>query len=373
MRIGVPKEIKPNENRVALTPAGAKNLVESGHEVVVQTDGGLGSGFANDDYERAGAGLVSAAAAWDSDLVLKVKEPLEEEYPFLQQQMLFTYLHLAGVDPKLTERLLAQQTTAIAYETVEDAAGKLPLLAPMSAIAGNMAVSVGNYFLSRTHQGRGVLLGQVLGERQGKVVIIGDGVVGRYAAQRAEGIGSQTCIMGRHGERAEAIARTISPEVRYVLSNPDAIAEEIQTADLVVGAVLQRGGRAPIVVTEAMVQSMQPGAVIVDVSIDQGGCVETAVPTTHADPIYCKHGVIHYCVANMPGAYPRTATIMLTNATLPYVLRLAQDGWAALAADPGLGKGVNTCRGKITCAAVAEALGRSESYVHLGELALLDS
>ncbi len=370
MRIGVPKEIKVNENRVALTPKGVKELISAGHEVVVQTDAGLGSGFANTDYVQAGAALGSAVDAWTAELVLKVKEPLETEYQFLQNQILFTYLHLAGVDPKLTDQLLARQTTAIAYETVEDAAGKLPLLAPMSAIAGNMAVSVGNYFLGRMHQGKGVLLGRILGERHGKVVIIGDGVVGRHAVQRADGIGAYTCLVGRHPERAAEIAQMISPDVRYVLSTPDNIAQEIQTADLVVGAVLQRGGRAPIVVTEAMVKSMQSGAVIVDVSIDQGGCVETAVATTHGDPVYCKHDVVHYCVANMPGAYPRTSTIMLTNATLPYVLRLAQKGLAALVADPGLAKGVNTFQGRLTCAAVAEALGRNDSYTPLGDLLL---
>ena len=365
MRIGVPKEIKVNENRVALTPKGAKELVSAGHEVVVQTDAGLGSGFANADYGQAGATLVSAADAWAAELVLKVKEPLATEYQFLQNQMLFTYLHLAGVDPKLTEQLLARKTTAIAYETVEDAAGKLPLLAPMSAVAGSMAVSMGNYFLGRTHQGKGVLLGRILGERHGRVVIIGDGVVGRHAAQRANGIGGHTCLVGRHLERAAEIAQTISPDIRYVLSTPDNIAQELETADLVVGAVLQRGGRAPIVVTEAMVRSMQPGTVIVDVSIDQGGCVETAVATTHGEPVYLRHDVVHYCVANMPGAYPRTSTIMLTNATLPYVLRLAKKGLAALVADPGLGKGVNTFQGHLTCAAVAEALGQPDSYKRL--------
>ena len=367
MRIGVPKEIKNNENRVALTPQGSKALVSDGHEVLIQTDAGLGSGFANTDYEKAGAVLVSATNAWAADLVLKVKEPQAEEYPFLHNQMLFTYLHLAGVDPKLTEQLLERQTTAIAYETVEDAAGKLPLLAPMSAIAGNMAVSVGNYFLSRTHQGRGILLGRVLGTRHGEVVMIGDGVVGRHAAQRANGIGAHTCIVGRHPERAAEIAHTISPYVRYVLSTPERIAKVIQTADLVVGAVLQRGGRAPIVVTDAMVRSMKPGAVIVDVSIDQGGCVETAVPTNHANPIYVKHDIVHYCVANMPGAYPRTSTIMLTTATLPYVLCLAGEGLAALAADPDLAKGVSTFQGSLTCAAVAEALGRPDAHIPLAD------
>ncbi|MGB8698229.1 MAG: alanine dehydrogenase [Thermosynechococcaceae cyanobacterium] len=368
MRIGVPKEIKNNENRVALTPEGAKVLVSAGHEVTIQTDAGLGSGFANVDYEHAGATLVSFIEAWAADLVLKVKEPLPEEYPLLQNQMLFTYLHLAGGDPILADHLLERCTTAIAYESVEDSTSRLPLLAPMSAIAGNMAVSVGKYFLSRTYHGRGVLLGRILGERHGKVAIIGDGVVGQHAAQQADGIGAHTCIMGRHPERADEIAQTISPSIRYVLSTPDLIAQELQTADLVVGAVLQRGGRAPIVVTEAMVQSMQPGAVIVDVSIDQGGCVETAVPTSHANPIYSKYDVVHYCVTNMPGAYPRTATIMLTHVTLPYVLCLAQEGLAALVADPGFAKGVNTFRGHFTCRAVAEALGRTETYAPLSSL-----
>jgi alanine dehydrogenase len=350
-------------NRVALTPAGAHELAAAGHAVLVEAGAGIGSGFPDGDYARAGADLVTAQAAWNTDLVLKVKEPLAQEYLYLQEQMVFIYFHLAGVTPALTGALLASGTTAIAYETVEDDRGSLPLLAPMSAVAGNMAVTMGNYYLARFNNGKGMLLSRLFGVRYGKVVIIGDGVVGRHSAQAADSLGAHVHIVGRHPERAPALERDISTEIRFVQSEPGNIAAEMLDADLVIGAVLRRGARAPHVVTEAMVRRMQPGSVIVDVSIDQGGCVETARATTHGAPVYETHGVIHYCVANMPGAYPRLSTLALTRATLPYALRLAGTGLDALRADPGFARGVNTPHdGRITCRAVAEALGRLDTF-----------
>jgi alanine dehydrogenase len=365
MEIGVPKETKADEYRVALTPDGARTLVEAGHRVTVERDAGTGSGFTDEQYAAVGASLRTATEAWDADLVLKVKEPLPPEYPRLKGQMLFTYLHLAGTDPALTDALLRAGTTAVGYETVEDAQGRLPLLAPMSAVAGNMAVTVGNYFLARFRGGKGMLLSEVLGRRFGKVVIVGDGVVGRHAARAADALGAEVWVFGRRRERAAAFRREVSERIHLRLSEPGGIARELEHADLVVGAVLVRGGRPPHVVTEEMVASMEPGSVIVDVSIDQGGCVETSRPTTHAEPVFQAHGVTHYGVTNMPGAYPRLSTLALTDATLPYARRLADQGPDALRADPRFACGLNTYRRRITCRAVAEALDR------LGEFAAL--
>lgn len=362
MKIGVLREIKEKENRVALTPDGARILAQAGHNVLVQSGAGNGSGFADTNYAEAGAVLVDAETAWDTELVLKVKEPVASEYGHLREQMVFTYFHLAGVAPALTDALLAHKTTAIAYETVEDEAGKLPLLAPMSAVAGNMAVTMGNYYLARFNNGKGMLLGQLFRERYGKVVIIGDGVVGRHSARVADGMGSNVYLAGRHPDRLPALRAEISEDINFVLSEPKHIAAELVNADLVIGAVLSRGARAPHVVTEAMVRNMQQGSVIVDVSIDQGGCVETARPTTHGEPVYEKHGVIHYCVTNMPGAYPRLSTLALTQATLPYALQLADNGLEALRADRAFARGVNTHAGRITCKAVAGALQRMDSF-----------
>lgn len=366
MDIGVLKELLDSEFRVALTPIGATALVAAGHRVCIENGAGVGSGFSDADYWKAGAELVSAPAAWACDLVLKVKEPLPVEYPRLATQIVFTYFHLAGGDPALTKALLDQDTTAIAYETVTDAGGKLPLLAPMSAIAGDMAVIVGNYHLARTGGGKGMMLAWVLGERFGKVVIIGDGVVGRHAAQVAIGMGAQVTVIGLDPARGRELRQQLSPELRYVLSTPERVAAEVVDADLVVGAVLRVGARAPQVVTEAMVQRMQPGSVIVDVSIDQGGCIATSLPTSHRDPVFTRHGVIHYCVTNMPGAYPRLATLALTRATLPYVLKLAGGGLAAVRADPGFARGVNTHASRITCQAVADALHMSARTANFG-------
>ena len=368
MKIGVIKEIKDKESRVGLTPDGVRRLAGDGHPVRVEQGAGEGSGFSDDDYVRAGAEIVAAPMAWDSELVVKIKEPLPAEYGYLRGQIVFTYFHLAGVTPTLTEQLLEHRTSAVAYETVEDAAGRLPLLAPMSGVAGNMAVSMGSYYLARPAGGKGMLLGSVLGHAYGKVVIIGDGIVGLHAARVAAGIGARLVIVGRHPEREAALQQDISPALRYRRSEPDSIAQELRDADLVVGAVLIRGGRTPNVVSEAMIMAMQPGSVIVDVSIDQGGCVATSRPTTHSDPVFQVHGVTHYCVANMPGAYPRTSTLALTHATLPYVHRLAADGIAALRSDTAFAKGLNTHAGYVTCEAVAEALDLKSRYRPFADL-----
>ena len=362
MKIGVPKEIKDQESRVALTPAGARRLVEAGHAVWIEQDAGLESGFSNREYLDAGARLGNARDAWGSELVLKVKEPLATEYGYLQNQMLFTFLHLAGVPRALTETLLRQKTTALAYETLEDSEGSLPLLAPMSAVAGNMAALMGAYYLARSQGGSGVQLGQVLGTRHGKVLIIGDGVVAHHAAKSAYGLGATVFVAGLDRRKGERMRREIGADLNYLLSNPEAIALHAREADLLVGAVLQRGAKADFVISEEMVKTMRPGSVIVDVSIDQGGCIETSRPTSHSSPVYVTHDVIHYCVTNMPGAYPRTSTLALTEAVLPYALRLADRGLAALREDEGFAKALNTHEGFITCRPVAEALGLSESF-----------
>jgi alanine dehydrogenase len=357
MRVGVPRETKDNENRIGLTPEGAAKLVADGHAVVVEREAGAGCGFADADYESAGAEIVGAEEAWASDLVVKVKEPLEPEYRFLGEQILFTYLHLAGVDVSLTRALLDAGTTAIAYETVEDEQQRLPLLAPMSAVAGSMATLMGSYYLAKFNGGRGILIGEILGEPYGKVVVVGDGVVGRHAAKVAGAMGARNVVLfGRNPERAAELEQSI-PRSRYVFSTPETLAPELPDTDLLIGAVLILGARAPRVVTAEMVRSMPEGSVIVDVSIDQGGCVETSRPTSHSDPVYVEHGVTHYCVTNMPGAFPRTSTFALTGATLPYVLRIANGGIAAVLDDPGFAKGINVRGGSIVCKPVAEALG----------------
>jgi len=362
MKIGVVKEIKDKENRIALTPQSTGGLVGAGHVVRVESGAGNGSGFTDEEYVSAGAEIADTAATWDVDLVLKVKEPMPPEHRYLQGQIVFTYFHLAGVPRALTEALLRSGTTAIAYETVEDDAGRLPLLAPMSAIAGNMASLMGAYYLARFNRGRGVQLGRVLGEPHGKVVIIGDGVVGRHAAATASGMGATVYVAGEFAEREAELKRDVSADLHFLVSTREAIAREIRDADLLVGAVLLHGAKAPHVVTEPMVRDMPNGAVIVDVSIDQGGCIETSRPTSHSDPVYERHDVIHYCVTNMPGAYPRTSTIALGNATFPYVSRLADEGLPGVASDPGFLRGLNTYQGHITCKPVADALDMPERY-----------
>jgi alanine dehydrogenase len=366
VKIGIPKEIKDNENRVGLTPEAVRSLAAAGREIRVERRAGEGCGFPDRDYEAAGALITDAATAWESDLVIKVKEPQPPELSKLRGQIVFTYFHLAGTSRELTDALLASGTTAIAYETIEDARGRFPLLAPMSAIAGSMAPLMGSYYLARFNGGRGTLVGTVLGKRHGKVLIVGDGVVARHAADVASGLGANVFVFGLFPERAAEFERTTG--VVWLRSSPESLSAHVRDADLLIGAVLRPGGRAPHVVTEAMVKSMPRGSVIVDVSIDQGGCVETSRPTTHSDPVFSVHGVIHYCVSNMPGAYPRTATDALTAATLPYALTLANGGIAAVLADEGFAKGVNTHRGFITHRAVAEALGLSAQYRSLDSL-----
>jgi len=362
MKIGVIKEIKEKEYRVALTPAGASALISHGHAVLVEAGAGLGSGFADEEYRAAGATICDSAQAWNTDMVMKVKEPLASEYAWLGKQIVFTYFHLAGVATNLTETLLARGTTAIAYETLEDDAGGLPLLAPMSAIAGNMATLMGSYYLAGFNGGKGVQLGCVLGTCHGKVVVIGDGIVGQHAARVADSMGAAVFLAGRKPEREPQLKRAVSDRIQFFLSTPDRIDRHLKEADLVIGAVLRRGAKAPHVVTEQMVKSMQAGSVVVDVSIDQGGCIETSRPTSHGAPVYERFGVIHYCVTNMPGAYPRTSTIALTTATLPYAMRLADQGLAALQNNARFSKAVNTCQGYVTCRPVAEALDLMDRY-----------
>jgi alanine dehydrogenase len=360
MRIGVPKEIKNRENRVGLTPLGAGLLTRGGHIVSVESGAGVGAGFADTAYAAAGARLTDAAGCWDNDLVVKVKEPLEAEYGYFRGQLVFTYFHLAGTPVALTEALLTTKTTAIAYETVEDEHGRLLLLAPMSAIAGSMAPIVGSYYLAQSNGGRGVLLGEILGRRYGKVTIAGDGVVGQHAARVAAAMGTRVVVFGRDYDRSSEIKR-IGADIEYDLA-PERLGGHLKDTDLFIGAALIRGARAPHLVSVAMVKTMQPGSVIVDVSIDQGGCVATSRPTSHTHPVFTVHGVTHYCVTNMPGAYPRTATLALAEVTLPYVERIAGGGIEAVLADPGLAKGVNTHVGFITCRPVADALGLASKY-----------
>ena len=368
MLIGVVKEIKDHEKRVALTPEGVGILVQHGHAVHIESGAGQGAGFTDREYENAGAHTTSTAGAWDTDIVLKVKEPQAVEFQHLKKNFLFTFLHLAGVPVELTRALLSAGTTAVAYETVEDQDHRLPLLAPMSAIAGNMAVMIGTYYLAMTHGGKGVQPGHILEVRHGKIMVLGDGMVGQHAALTADGIGANVYLFGKSRKKYQDLADVWLNEVMFVESNQDNIRQHLGDADLVIGAVLIPGARAPRLVTEDMVMQMQPGSVLVDVSIDQGGCMETSRPTTHSDPVYVKHGVTHYCVSNMPGAYPRTATQALTHATLPYVLKLAQQGVNAFRDDSGFSKGVNTHDGFITCSAVAGAFGLTAQYRELTDI-----
>lgn len=363
MKIGIIKEIKNLENRVAVTPQGVKELVGAEHHVAVETQAGIGSGFSDLEYLQAGAEIVSTEAAWATDLVVKVKEPLPGEYRYLQGQMLFTFLHLAGGAPReLTTALLDSRTTAIAYETLEDHLGRLPILAPMSAVAGNMAALMGSYYLARFNQGKGVQLAKVLGEKHGKVLIIGDGIVAQHAAGVACGMGASVWMAGLEEQKGRQLKSTVLPEINYLLSTPENIAAHLQDADLLIGAVLRKGAKAPHVVSEAMVQCLAPGSVIVDVSIDQGGCIETSRPTSHSDPVFIKHGVIHYCVTNMPGAYPRTSTIALSQVSLPYVQKVADGGLACCKGNAGMRKALNTYQGFITYRPVAEAWGMEDHY-----------
>lgn len=357
MIIGVPKESKPDEHRVAVTPAGAAVLVRKGHKVLVERSAGKGSGIAEEEYAAAGAALTSAAEAWSAELVVKVKEPTPAEFKYLREGLtLFTYLHLAADQP-LTRRLIESRTTAIAYETVTQADGSLPLLTPMSEVAGRLAPQVGASFLERPNGGRGVLLGGVPGVPPGSVVIIGGGVVGINAAKIAVGLGAQVTIIEVSHRRLEYLDDIFRGRAITLMSNEANIRAAVQHADLLIGGVLIPGAKAPRLVTRDMVATMKEASVIVDVAVDQGGCVETARPTTHADPTYVVDGVVHYCVANMPGAVPRTSTFALSGQTLTYVERLAGGPIEALRADRGLLSGLNVHAGQVTFPGVAEAFG----------------
>ncbi|MED5077553.1 alanine dehydrogenase [Geobacillus stearothermophilus] len=360
MIIGVPKEIKNNENRVAITPAGVLSFVQAGHTVLIEKEAGVGSGFSNNDYARAGAQIIERAEdVWaQADMVMKVKEPLPSEYRFFRPGLvLFTYLHLAA-DPELTRALKESGVIAIAYETVQ-VGRTLPLLTPMSEVAGRMAAQIGAQFLEKPYGGKGILLGGVPGVARGKVVIIGGGVVGTNAAKVAVGLGADVTIIDLNADRLRELDDIFGNQITTLMSNPMNIAEAVAEADLVIGAVLIPGARAPKLVTEDMVKAMKPGSVIVDVAIDQGGIVETSDHvTTHDDPTYVKHGVVHYAVANMPGAVPRTSTIALTNVTMPYALQIANKGVIqAITDNPALELGVNVANGEITYEAVARDLG----------------
>lgn len=368
MKIGIPKEIKNNENRVAITPAGVDAFVKAGHEVMIETNAGVGSGFTDEDYAAAGATILQQAAdVWaGADMVMKVKEPLSSEYGYFRDGLiLFTYLHLAA-EPGLTRALMDKGVTAVAYETVE-VNRTLPLLTPMSEVAGRMAPQIGAQFLEKPYGGKGVLLGGVPGVKRAKVTIIGGGIVGTNAAKIAVGLGAHVTIIDLNPERLRQLDDIFGSGLQTMMSNPFNIAEAVAESDLVVGAVLIPGAKAPKLVTESMIRSMKPGSVVVDVAIDQGGIIETVDRiTTHDDPTFVKHGVVHYAVANMPGAVPRTSTIALTNVTLPYALQIANKGVIrAVKENKALLQGVNVAAGSVTYKAVADSLGHE--YVPVEE------
>ncbi|HET7481255.1 MAG TPA: alanine dehydrogenase [Actinomycetota bacterium] len=360
MKVGIPKELKDNEFRVAITPAGVRELVVHGHEVLIETEAGRGSSITNDAFERAGARIVPDADTVfaESDMVLKVKEPIEEEFSRLREGLvLFTYLHLAASEP-VTRALVESGTAGVAYETVELEDRSLPLLAPMSEVAGRMAPHEGAKLLEREHGGRGILMGGVSGVAPARVVVIGAGMSGANAAWIAQGMEAEVLVLDKNINKLRDIDRIHQGRIMTLASNRLAVEEAVVSADLVIGAVLVPGARAPKIVTEDTIKEMKPGAVVVDISIDQGGCFETAHMTTHSDPTYVVHDVVHYCVGNMPGAVPHTSTYALTNATLPYVLDLANKGLeTAVRDDPALAKGVNTFKGSVVYAPVAEAHG----------------
>ena len=360
MRIGVPKEVKDHESRVGIVPAGVKALVEAGHEVMVETRAGDLSSTPDSEFRQAGAEIVGTAAeTWGrAEMVVKVKEPIEQEFGFLRDGLLlFTFLHLAPL-PKLTDHLLKNNVTGIAYETIRDQHHRLPLLTPMSEVAGRMSVQVGAAYLEKERGGRGVLLGGVPGVPPAQVCVLGGGTVGTNAAKIALGMGALVTLIDLNLDRLRELDDIFNGRLYTVSSNSYNIAKAVKHADLVIGGVLIPGAAAPKLATKAMVKDMKPGAVIVDVAIDQGGCIETARPTTHSDPAYVMEGVVHYCVTNMPAAVPHTSTLALTNATFPYVLKLAQHGLAAVKSDHGFREGVNTYRGHVTCAGVAESQGK---------------
>ena len=358
MIIGVPREIKPNENRIALTPGGAELLCHNGHTVVIEQNAGIGSGFPDELYINAGATMIPTAAEVfaKADMIMKVKEPIAQEYNLIREgQVLFTYFHFAA-SRQLTEAMMKAKAVCIAYETVMKSDNSLPLLIPMSEVAGRMAPQEGAKYLERTMGGRGVLLGGVPGTEPANVLVLGGGIVGTNAAKIAAGFGAKVTIMDNNLYRLRYLDDVMPKNVMTVMSTPDNIRRHAQAADLVIGAVLIAGAKAPHLITREMLPTMKPGSVVVDVSVDQGGCIETCKPTTHEDPTYIIDGVVHYCVANMPGAVPFTSTIALTNATLPYALQLANKGWKnAVKENKELYYGVNMVDGEIVYKAVADA------------------
>jgi alanine dehydrogenase len=358
MIVGVPAEVKTGETRVAMTPDGVRELVAHGHRVLVEQGAGEGSSLHDDGFAAAGASLVGAAEAWGAELVVKVKEPQPDEFAFLRpESVLFTYLHLAAY-PEVARRLLDAGAIAVAYETVQLDNGSLPLLAPMSEVAGRMAPQIGAHWLERENGGRGVLLGGAPGVRPARVVVLGAGNVGWNAAWIAQGMEAEVLLLDKNLDRLRWVDQIHKGRIMTLASNRGAVERAVAEADLVIGAVLVPGGRAPTVVTDEMVRGMKQGAVIVDIAVDQGGCVETIHETTHLDPVYERHGVLHYAVGNVPGAVPHTSTYALTNATLPYVLDIAERGLrAAVAHDPALRGGVTTVGGRVTNPAVAATLG----------------
>ena len=360
MKIGVPKEMKNNEYRVAMTPAGVMTLTSVGHEVFIEAGAGLGSSFMDEDYANAGAVIVETAAeAWNVDMVMKVKEPLESEFMYFREGLiLFTYLHLAP-EPELTKALLDKKVVGIAYETVQLPNRSLPLLTPMSEVAGKMATQIGAQYLEKHGGGKGILLGGVSGVPRAKVTVIGGGIAGTNAAKIAVGMGADVTIIDVNPERLRQLEDLFGRDVQTLMSNPFNIAESVRTSDLVIGAVLIPGAKAPKLVTEEMIKTMQPGSVVIDIAIDQGGIFETSDRvTTHDNPIYVKHGVVHYAVANMPGAVPRTSTIALTNNTVPYALEIANKGYLqACLNHKSLMYGINTIDGELVYKAIADAQG----------------
>lgn len=372
MIVGIPKEIKNNENRVAITPAGVTALVQNGHKVLVEANAGLGSGFTDESYKAVGAEIVATAAeVWSAEMVMKVKEPLAPEYVhFREGLILFTYLHLAP-EPELTRALMEKKVVAIAYETIQLDNGSLPLLTPMSEVAGRMSVQIGAQFLEKPYGGKGVLLAGVPGVPKGEVVIVGGGIVGTNAAKMALGLGANVTILDISADRLRQLDDMFQGQIQTLMSNSFNIANAVKKADLLVGAVLIPGARAPRLVTEDMVKEMAPGSVIVDVAIDQGGSIETVDRiTTHDNPTYERFGVIHYSVANMPGAVPRTSTLALTNVTISYALQIAGKGYAeAIATNKALARGVNVIDGKITYKGVADE--HNLPYHPINELVLV--
>ena len=360
MLIGVPKELKNNENRVALTPAGAKELIKRGHEVFIQTTAGVGSGFSDNEYIQAGASILPTIEATyeKAEMIMKVKEPIEQEYGLIRKdQLVFTYFHFASYEP-LTHAMIKSGGICLAYETVEKADGSLPLLVPMSEVAGRMAIQEGAKYLEKPLQGRGILLGGVPGVRPAKVLILGGGVVGTNAAKMAAGMGADVTIMDVSLPRLRYLDDVMPANVNTFMSNEYNIREMVPSHDLIVGAVLIHGAKAPHLITKDMLKDMREGTVLVDVAVDQGGCIETCKPTTHEDPTYVIDGILHYCVANMPGAVPYTSTLALTNATLPYAIELANKGWKqACKENHELLLGLNVVKGDVVYEAVAEAFG----------------